>query len=147
MSTGLLFDCDEQVAAFIFQNYFYKPMKFDKAVGIVLDNKLVGGILFQGYNGFNVELSYYGKKTLTPGVVRCLARYGITTFNLSRVTVNVSKRSKQLIRSLLKIGFVIEGRQHRFYGQRDCNRNIAIRFVMFREQIEVLARFEEKAAS
>ncbi len=147
MSTGLLFDCDDRVAEFLFSRYFYQPMKFDKAIGIITNGDLIGGILFQGYNGHNVELSYYGKNTLTPGIVRCIARYVINTFNVSRVTVNTSKRNKQLIKSLVKLGFAVEGRQNRFYGQRDCNRNVAIRFVMFREQVETLARFEEKAVS
>lgn len=141
MPTGLLFECDEQVASYIFDLYKQPPMKFDKAIGLVShEGKLLGGILFQCWNGHNVELSYYGDGTMTPGIIRCIARISLTTFNVSRVTVTTGKRNKRFIKSLQKIGFRLEGAQRCYYGARDCTRNTAVRFVMFRDRIEQIAR-------
>ena len=147
MKIGLLLHNDAQVAAYLFPRYVREGVRvsYDAAVGILTDGELTGGILLQSWNGFNVELSYYGPKTLTLGVTRCLARYLLSAFNPSRVTVTVSRKRKNLMRGLRKMGFAVEGTQRRFYGAQDISRNTGVRFVMFREQVEQLAQFERRA--
>jgi RimJ/RimL family protein N-acetyltransferase len=144
MTTGLLFECDEQVAAWLFTQMGWPAYKFDKAVGLVsAKGELIGAVLYQHYNGCNVECSYYGRKTMTAGIIRCLARFTLLTFNPSRMTVNTSKRNKRFIRSLTRFGFKLEGTSRCYYGLEDNNRNTAVRFVAFREDIERVARFKE----
>lgn len=142
MSTGLLFDCDYRVAQYIFQLYGWKPFKYDRAVGLISDGNLKGAALFHCFNGSNVELSYYGSATMTAGVVRTIAQFIVRTFNPSRLTVMTSKRNKRYIKSFQRLGFKIEGVQRCYYGHKDCNRNTAIRFVMFRDRIDQIARIE-----
>lgn len=146
MPVGLLFECDEKIAKWAFDTFKMPHMNYDKSLGIIdKDGKLVGAVVFQCWNGYNVELSYYGlRPTLSAGIVRCLARYVLFTFNVSRVTVSTRRKNKSLMRSLQRMGFKLEGAQRRFYGQRDCNRNTAIRFVMFRERIEQIAALPAK---
>lgn len=147
MPVGLLFEHDDAIAKWAFETWRLLPqMKFDRAIGILdKDGKLVGAVVFQAWNGTNVELSYYGlRPTLSLGVVRCLSRYILFTFNVARVTVSTSRKNRGLMRSLQRIGFKLEGAQRRFYGHRDCNRNTAIRFVLFREQLEKLAALPPK---
>ena len=148
MKIGLLLHNDRQVAAYLFPRYVREGVRvsYDAAVGILTDGELTGGILLQSWNGFNVELSYYGPRTLTLGVTRCLARYLLSAFNPSRVTVTVNRKRKNLMRGLRKLGFAVEGTQRRFYGEQDINRNTGVRFVMFREQVEQLAQLERRAA-
>lgn len=148
MTVGLLFGHDDAIAKWAFETWgLQTQMKFDRAIGLI-DNKngsLVGAVVFQCWNGTNVELSYYGlKPTLSLGVVRCLARDILFTFNVSRVTVSTSRKNRGLMRSLQRLGFKLEGAQRRFYGNRDCNRNTAIRFVLFREALEKFAAFPAK---
>ncbi len=144
MSTGLLYGCDEQIAHFVFSTYCLTHMKFDRALGVIDNNgKLVGGVLFQHWNGPNVEISYYGKGTMTLGVIRCLAQFGIEVFSPARCTVNTSKRNKRFIRALLKLGFKVEGVARCYYGDVDCARNTAVRLVIFRDGINRLARAKE----
>lgn len=144
MSTGLLFDCDQQVADFVFSLSQRKFTNFDRCLGLVTSSGgICGGVFFHNWNGFNVELSYYGESTLTPGIIRTLARYIICTFDPSRVTVVTPKRNKQLLRSLQKLGFVLEGAQRCYYGQRDCMRNTGVRLVLFRDLLTRLAKFEQ----
>ena len=148
MKVGLLLHNDAQVAAYLFPRYVREGVRvsYDAAVGILTDGELTGGILLQSWNGFNVELSYYGPKTLTLGVTRCLARYLLSAFNPSRVTVTVSRKRKNLMRGLRKMGFAVEGTQRRFYGDQDISRNTGVRFVMFRERVEQLAQLEHLRA-
>lgn len=149
MSVGLLFDCDDQVADFIFRFHMRKVeprMKYDMAIGLIVNGNLSGGILFQAWNGSNIELSYYGTKTLTPGIIKSLARILVSVFNVSRVTVTVSRKAWRLKRSLGRLGFVLEGTQKRFWGHQDTVRNTGARYVMFRERIDELAQLEPKRA-
>ena len=141
MSIGLLFNSDEVVAAYLFKNHVSPRMKYDQAIGIMTDGKLTGGVLFQCWNGFNVEGSYYGTGTLTPGIVKCLARILVSTFKVSRVTVTVSQRNRRLMKALQKFGFVLEGHQRCFYGHTDSRRNTGVRFVMFRSRVDKLCHW------
>jgi hypothetical protein len=139
MGVGLLFGSDELVANWLFTCYLQKRGSYDRAVGLIRDGELVGAVLFQGWNGYNVEVSYYGKNTMTPGIIRCLAGYILQEFDPSRLTAMVPKRAKHWIRSLLKLGFKVEGIARCYYGKRDSNRNTAVRLVAFREAIERVA--------
>ena len=146
MALGLLLECDAPVAKWTFETWKMAPMTFDRAIGLVdKDGKIIGSVVFQCWNGFNVELSYYGlRPTLSAGIVRSLAKYILFTFNPSRITVSTRRKNKGLMRSLQRIGFKLEGAQRCFYGHRDCNRNTAIRFAMFRDRIEQLATVRHK---
>ena len=143
MSYGLVIDDDARVAAWVYSTFKLFPIPVNRALGIVeKDGTLVGGILLQNYNGSNIELSYYGPWTLSPGMVRMIARVALSQFNVSRSTVITSKKHRRLIRALQRFGWRLEGVQRCFYGPCDCSRNTGVRLVLFREQIEKLARLE-----
>lgn len=147
MAAGLLFECDEAVANWLFEKYKWPRYKYDRAVGIIdKDSQLVGAVLFQNWNGNDVHISYYGHRTMSLGIIRCLARFTLLTFNPSRLTAVTSKRNRQFIRALQKIGFGIEGTQRCYYGPEDNRRNTGVRFVMFRAKMERLAKLDREAA-
>ena len=148
MAKSLLFGYDGPIAQALFTKHGWPPFAFDRAVGILDEQKaLVGVALWQNWNTANVDLSYYGSGTLTMGLVRALAKYAITEFDASRVTVLVMKKRKRYMKAVLKFGFKCEGVQRCYYGKQDNMRNTAVRLVLFREGIEKLARMEtEKAA-
>lgn len=136
MSHGLLIGGDKQIAEWAFSTFSRFPMPVDRAYGVVSkEGALKGAILFQNFNGNNVELSYYGENTLSAGIVRSIARAIIAEFNAARLTVVTSKRNKRLMRALKRLGFKEEGTQRRFYGHRDCVKNTGVRFVIFHEEI------------
>lgn len=145
MTVGLLLHNDDMVAEYLFNHHVTPRMGYDAAIGILTDGVLSGGILLQSWNGFNVEFSYYGQGSLTPGIIRCLARILLSVLKPSRVTVTVNRKNRAVMRGLRKLGFAVEGTQRRFYGDQDINRNTGVRFVMFRERIEQLAQFERRA--
>lgn len=142
MTLGLLFNHDDLVAKTLYaERQWSDAFKYDRAVGVVnAEGKLCGSFLFHFYNGFNVELTYYGESALSPGVIRTLARFILFTFDPARLTVTTSKRNRRWMQSLQRFGFKVEGAQRCYYGRRDCNRNTAVRFVMFRPRLEQLAK-------
>lgn len=143
MPAGLLFGSDEAVVAELATNWAYDAKKYENAIAIIgADGKFAGAVLFHNWNGYNVELSYFGKGTMSAGIVRCLARFILVTFSPSRLTVVTSKRNKRLLRSFQRLGFKLEGLQHCYYGHKDCTRNTGVRFMMPRLRIEELARLE-----
>lgn len=147
---GLLFGADAVVAETCFELYKLIEFKFDAALGIINESgQFQGAILLHGYQGNDIQLSYYGEWTLTPGIARTLGQFILTEFDPARLTVIVSKRNKRLIRSCERFGFKLEGAQRCYYGKADCNRNTGVRLVMFRDTMERIASLQrslEKAA-
>jgi RimJ/RimL family protein N-acetyltransferase len=133
---GLLIDNDKFVAEWTYRTFNIYPQQVDKAFGIIdSKGKLCGGILFQNFNGVNLELSYYGPRTVSCAIVRIIARTAIEFFNVSRLTVVTSRRNKRLIRGLMKLGFKLEGIQRCFYGHEDNKKNTGVRLAVFRDQL------------
>src|SRR5258708_9480746 len=97
MTKGLLLGCDAQVAAWAFCVHNKIPLHVDRAFGVVEDGQLVGAALFSSYNTVNAEFSYYGKSSLTVGIIRALARIALYEFRLARCTVIVPKRPSFLL--------------------------------------------------
>lgn len=144
---GVLFGHDEAVAGWVFHTYKIRPMQVNMAVGLLSPGgELRGGVLFQNYNGCNVDFSYYGTNTVTLGIVRTMARIGLHKYDPSRVTILTSKKNKALRAFFPKLGCHLEGVARCFYGREDNVRNTAMRFVLFREQLESLAQEPRKAA-
>lgn len=142
MPNSLVIGDDDRIAAWVFQAYRINPFKYNRVYGVMSQDRiLVGAIILHNFNGANLELSYYGTNTLSAGIVRALSRMALTEFNPSRCTLVISKRNKRLMRSLDRFGCKLEGVQRRYYGHIDMNRNTGVRFVLFKEQIEVLAGF------
>lgn len=143
MANGLLVGKDELVAAWAFSKFGLHPTPINRGLGILNpEGKLLGAILLQSFNGTNIELSYYGPRTVSAGIVRSIAKIIISEFNAARVTVVTSGKNRRLMRSLLKFKFRLEGSQRRYYGHKDCKRNTGVRFVLFREDIENIAKLK-----
>ena len=147
MSNGLLVGEDEIISNWAFSTFNIFKAPVNQAVGILnKDGKLVGAILFQNFNGVNIELSYYGPRTLSCGIIRAIARITVGCFNAARLTVVTSKRNKRLMQALLKIGFKLEGNQRCYYGHEDTPRNTGVRFAMFRPRLNELAEIKTENA-
>jgi hypothetical protein len=135
------------VAEWAFRTHDKLPFMVDRAIGIVDKGVLVGAALFGSYNGCNANLSYYGKDTVTLGIIRALTRIALYELHLTRCTVIVPKRPSYLMKKLHRFGFRYEGVQRRFYGPTDAPRDTGCRFVIFREDMEkLIAERSEKVA-
>lgn len=142
MSYGLVFGIDHYVANWQRDNYGWSQIfLYDQCIGICDPQQtLKGAVFLHGYNGNDIQLSYYGERTLSLGIVRALFRFILEQFDPSRLTVIVSKRNRSLIRSCQRFGFKLEGVQRCYYGKIDCKRNVGVRLVAFRDHIEYVAK-------
>jgi RimJ/RimL family protein N-acetyltransferase len=139
---GLLFGHDRSVAAWCWNEFKLSPSHINAAIGIVRNNLIVGAVLFQGHSSFNVELSYYGRMTLSSGIFRMLAKFTIERFKVERLTVRTNRKNVKMIRSFRGLGFRFEGTQHRYYGPFGD----AAVFVLFKEDLERIG-YKKDAAS
>lgn len=137
---GILVGHDEQVADWACKQHQVFRMPINAAFGVITpQGELVGAALFQNYNGNSVDFSYYGRNTLTLGIMRSMARAVLQLFGPVRVTIMTSKKKKHMLRWLPKVGCKLEGVSRCYYGRADNNRNTAVRFVLFADALENLA--------
>ena len=108
----LLYGYDEQVAAWTSNNFHVMPGKYEMAVGIVEGNNIVGSVIWNAYRGHDIEISYYGPKTMTLGIARECAKVAVDHFGVSRVTARTIRSNKAMTRGVKKIGFEYEGIIH-----------------------------------
>lgn len=136
---GILLDADRYVMDWAFRTYNRVPIHMDRAIGIVEDGQLVGAAMFCSYNTVNADFNYYGKNTLTRGIVRIIAKIALYELKLARLTIIVPKRPSFLIKKVHKFHFRYEGVQRRYYGPTDRDQHKGCRFVLFREDLLRLA--------
>lgn len=125
---------DVEVAAWAFDTFNFHPTQYCMAVGIMEDGLLVAACMFHAHNGPDVELSYYGPKTLTLGLVKGLAKIAVEQLGVSRVTARTSRSNKIMTRGIRKVGFQYEGVRKCGYGDQD-----AIMYGLFGKNLAKLA--------
>jgi len=89
------------------------------AVRTFADNKLIGFVTFDGINwqhgdtfvGIGVGDPAYRGHGYGTDAMRVTLRYGFMELNLQRIQLNVYSYNERAIKSYLKAGFVVEGRQ------------------------------------
>jgi len=111
---------DEEIAEWTFDTFRMRPVQYDMAIGIVDHGNLVGSVLWHAYSGSDIEISYYGPKTMTLGIARAMARMAMDYWNVSRVSAKTSRKNKIMTRGIKKIGFEYEGIKHLAYGDEDA---------------------------
>ena len=111
---------DEEIADWTFRTFKMLPTRYEMAVGIIEDDKIIGSILWQAYRGSDIEISYYGPKTLSLGIARTCAKMAMDYWGVSRVTARTSRKNKMMTRGIKKIGFEYEGICHKGYGDEDA---------------------------
>ena len=111
---------DVEVAAWAFNTFGFHPTQYCMAIGILEDGLLVGVCMFHAHNGPDVELSYYGPKTLTLGLVKGIAKIAVEHLGVSRVTARTSRSNKAMTRGIRKVGFQYEGVRKCGYGNQDA---------------------------
>lgn len=135
MTTQVILGHDVAIATWAFSTFNFEPAQFCMAIGFAAEDKgLISACLFHAYNGHDVEVSYYGKDTLTLPIVRSIARTAVDRLGVSRVTVRTARSNKMLTRGIKKLGFEYEGIRKYGYGDQD-----AVMFGLFGKNLARLA--------
>lgn len=116
----LILNNDPAIVAWTTQRFGYQVKSYDLAIGIADDSILVGSFLIHGYTGSDMEISYYGPRTLNLGIIRKLARIVIDQLGVSRITVRTARNNKTMTRGIKKLGFEFEGIRRNAYGEYDA---------------------------
>lgn len=125
---------DTVVAEWVFRSFGIVITQCNLAVGIVEGDRMVGAAFFHAHNGPDVEISYYGPRTMTLDIVKGLARIAVDHLGVSRVTARTAKSNKRMTRGIRKVGFEFEGIRKCGYGDQD-----AIMYGLFGRKLAKLA--------
>jgi len=129
---------DARVARWMFEVSNSRPMLYNMAVGLADESgALVGGIMFTGFNGSEIECHFYGPGTLNRRILRLIMGLAVKQFNVNRMTVRTRKKS--MARGVTKLGAVFEGTIRRLYGPSDERHHSGRQYAFFRETMEKLA--------
>lgn len=116
----LILNKDPAVVAWTAQQFGYQVRSYDLAIGIAEEDSLVGSVLVHGYTGCDMEVSYYGPKTMNLGIIRKLVRIAVDQLGVARITVRTARNNKTMTRGIKKLGFEYEGIRHCGYGEYDA---------------------------
>ena len=81
-----------------------------QAIGVVRDDTLIGGVVYDNYNGNSMEMSCAGDRDwLSRDLVRLFFEYPFVHCKCNRVTALVRDDNKRALNFDLKLGFQKEG--------------------------------------
>ena len=80
------------------------------------DGEPLGGIVFNDWNGHNLEISIYGPGAMNRRTIDAAFHYAFQIAKATRLTAR-TKRSNDWLKAMLpRLGFELEGVLHRYYG-------------------------------
>jgi len=81
------------------------------ALGVVRSGRLVGGVVYHGYRGFDVQISAAFDEIgwALPGALRALAAYPFLDLKVQRVTIITGRKNRKARKLLHGLGFKFVG--------------------------------------
>ena len=92
------------------------------SLAFIQDGEVLGGTVFNGYNGSNIDLSIFLLKPLPfrRGHYRALFDYPFNQLGVRRVTVRTKAKNKKVRKQIRRLGFKPEGRMSKYYSDDDA---------------------------
>lgn len=116
----------DRVVSFLAERVGSEPRRPLTALGVEKDGTIIGGIVFNEYNGSNIEISVAGDtKAFSPAFIRRVSRYIFDELGCLRVSITTEK--KDVVELAMRLGAQTEGRRRNFYG---LNRDAILMGVM-----------------
>ena len=84
--------------------------------GIYRDGELIGGVVFNEYNGANIEVTVYAPVGMKRNCIRQVMHYVFKDLKCTRLSARTKKSNAPVRKMLIKLGFVYEGTMHHYYG-------------------------------
>lgn len=88
-------------------------------IGLEKQGKLVGGCLFNNFNGYDIELTIVGPGCLSTGLFRAVSSYVFSQLGCSRMTMTAQRKNAVHIRIAERLGFKVEGVTRGHFGADD----------------------------
>lgn len=77
---------------------------------------LIGGAVFSGFSGANIDVTIYGPRAMTRQAMRAGFAYVFGQLRCERLTARCKRSNAQMRRLMERLGFVHEGTQRRYWG-------------------------------
>lgn len=117
MST-LLFGHDVAVAKWVGEQLGVLIVPPYTAIGVIdQSGTLIGGCIWNDYNGTNVEATIYGPGAMTRPVIRAMFHYAYVQLGCWRVSASTRRDNAEFRKVLQRLGFRFEGVSPRFYSR------------------------------
>lgn len=109
-----------------------------RTLAAIEDERIVGGVVFNGYNGANVDITVYAPGGLTRNALREVFSFAFHDLKCTRVTARTRPGQAALIAGapltgphgiFERIGFVREAVSARYYGNGRANDAIVYRML------------------
>jgi len=122
MTQAILIHNDAAVAEWVKERIPYiQSFENSVAFGVLENDRLVGGIVFNNYRGFDIHMSAAMDCALTRQSLRTLCEYVFWQLNVRRVTAITGKKNRKARKALRIIGFIEEGTcKHALDGVQDA---------------------------
>jgi len=81
------------------------------ALGVVRNGRLLGGVVFHGYVGHDVQVSYAfdHPSWALPGTLRALFDYAFNQLGVRRITTVAPRKNRRSRKMVIGLGFKLEG--------------------------------------
>lgn len=116
MSSKLVFGQDYKVLAYLESRLETKLHPPFTTIGIEKDGEIVGGWLFNDYNGHNVEISVALDTQLTRGMILAIKDYLFNQMKVRVVTGRCRDSNLASHQLMTRLGFHFEGRIPFYFG-------------------------------
>lgn len=90
------------------------------AAGIYDDTGQIGGVVFNDYNGSNIELTAAGNGAFSPEIAVWIASYVFNQLDCQRMTIRTKPENKPALLSAMRWGWKTEGYQADYYTDGDA---------------------------
>lgn len=122
----LVFGRDREVAEFVASGLGVTITPPYVAIGGEKDGKLIIGVVFNNWNGANMEISLYGPGGITRGAIAGVFHYVFKQAKARRLTAITRKSNERMQRMLPRFGFVMETPLRDYYPEED-----GIQYVLY----------------
>lgn len=116
MSSSLVFGQDEKVLSYLESRLDTKLNPPFTTIGIEKRGEIVGGWLFNDYNGHNVEISVALDTQLTRGMIRAVKDYLFNQMKVRVVTGRCRDGNLSSRELMTRLGFIYRGHIPFYFG-------------------------------
>lgn len=99
------------------QRNFSAPLQ---AIGVVRGHRMTGAVVFNGFEGRNMEVTAVGRSVFSRSVLRYIYKYVVEQNSCERISMTVHAENVKVINLALKMGATIEGRRTKWFGNSDA---------------------------
>lgn len=128
--TDLVYGHDAEVADFLSDKLGMTFVPPYVCIGVVRNGRLIGGILYNGYQGSNVDVTVWGPRAFGRDTILIGFHYAFEQLKCERITVRTKRSNKLMQKIAPKLGLKFECVSPRFFGRNED----AIVYRVFRDE-------------